>query len=101
MSLAGSMTWSGPERQDGRDIAAPAPSGGEVAGRPAVRITLKVRYAPFFTRTFSRTLPEPTSDAATILTQTRALAARRQPDRAIRLLGVRLEMSDPATTPTP
>lgn len=70
-------------------------------GRPAVRITVKVRYAPFFTRTFSRTLPEPTSDAATILTQTRALAARRQPDRAIRLLGVRLEMSDPATTPTP
>src|SRR5262249_41640398 len=39
-------------------------------GRPAVRLTLKVRYAPFFTRTFSRTLPGPTTDAAVILAET-------------------------------
>jgi DNA polymerase-4 len=39
-------------------------------GRPAVRLTLKVRYAPFFTKTFSRILPEPTTDAAAILAET-------------------------------
>ena len=64
-------------------------------GRPAVRLTLKVRYAPFFTKTFSRTLPEPTTDAAVILAETLALAGKRQPGRPIRLLGLRAEMTMP------
>ena len=62
-------------------------------GRPAVRLTLKVRYAPFFTKTFSRTLPEPITDPAVILAEARALLAKRQAGRPIRLLGLRAEMT--------
>ncbi|HEY6794374.1 MAG TPA: DNA polymerase IV [Kineosporiaceae bacterium] len=68
-------------------------------GRPAVRLTLKVRYRPFLTKTFSRTLPEPTSDPGTVLAETLALAARRQPERPIRLLGLRAEMTPGEPTP--
>jgi DNA polymerase IV len=68
-------------------------------GRPALRLTLKVRYAPFFTKSFSRTLPEPTTDAAVILAETLALAAKRQPGRPIRLLGLRAEMTMPEPDP--
>ncbi len=64
-------------------------------GRPAIRLTLKVRYTPFFTRTFSRTLPEPTTDNTVVLAETLALAAKRQPERPIRLLGLRVEMAMP------
>jgi DNA polymerase-4 len=68
-------------------------------GRAAVRLTLKVRYAPFFTKTFSRTLPEPTADASVILAETLALVAKRQAGRPIRLLGLRAEMTMPQPDP--
>jgi DNA polymerase-4 len=68
-------------------------------GRPAVRLTLKIRYKPFFTKTFSRTLPEPTTDAVEILAQALALTAKREVDRPIRLLGLRLEMTMPEADP--
>ena len=68
-------------------------------GRPAVRLTLKIRYKPFFTKTFSRTLPEPTTDAAVVLAEARALTAKREIGRAIRLLGLRVEMTMPPTDP--
>jgi DNA polymerase IV len=68
-------------------------------GRPAVRLTLKIRYKPFLTKTFSRSLPRPSTDAALILAEVRALAAKRQVDRPIRLLGLRVEMAMPATDP--
>ncbi|MBK6872568.1 MAG: DNA polymerase IV [Kineosporiaceae bacterium] len=64
-------------------------------GRPAIRLTMKIRYKPFFTKTFSRTLPEATNDPETILAETLALVAKRDRDRPIRLLGVRLEMTPP------
>jgi DNA polymerase-4 len=68
-------------------------------GRPAVRLTLKVRYKPFFTKTFSRTLPEPTTDAAVVLAETLALTAKREAGRPIRLLGLRVEMTMPEPDP--
>jgi len=68
---------------------------GDVAadGRPAGRIVVKVRYAPFFTRTHGRGLAEPTGDPALI--EAAALAAlddftRQDP---VRLLGVRAEFA--------
>jgi len=64
-------------------------------GRPAVRLTLKIRYKPFLTKTFSRTLAEPTTDAAVVLAQAQALIAKREMDRPIRLLGLRIEMTMP------
>ena len=33
-------------------------------GRPVVRVTVKVRYRPFFTSTHGKALPEPTDDPA-------------------------------------
>jgi DNA polymerase IV len=68
-------------------------------GRPAVRLTPKVRYALFFTKTFSRTLPEPTTDAAVILAGALTLVTKRQPGRAIRLLRLRVEMMIPEPDP--
>ncbi len=62
-------------------------------GRPAGRIVVKVRYAPFFTRTHGRGLAEPTVDPALI--EAAAFAAlddftRQDP---VRLLGVRAEFA--------
>jgi DNA polymerase-4 len=68
-------------------------------GRPAVRLTLKIRYKPFFTKTFSRTLPEPTTDAAAILAEALALTAKREAGRPIRLLGLHVEMTMPEADP--
>ena len=78
-----------------REVAALARRlAGEVAedGRPVVRVAVKVRYAPFFTSTHARQLPEPTLDAAAI--EAGALAALEvfTDRRPVRLLGVRTEL---------
>jgi DNA polymerase IV len=65
-------------------------------GRPCARVGLKVRFAPFFTTTRIRKLPEPTYDVATIAGTALALLAKLEDDRPIRLLGVRAEMVPPA-----
>jgi DNA polymerase-4 len=64
-------------------------------GRPAARIVVKVRFAPFFTRTHGRALAEPSGDPGLI--EAAALAAldsftRHDP---VRLLGVRAEFAEP------
>jgi DNA polymerase-4 len=64
-------------------------------GRPVVRLTLKVRYAPFFTKTHSRKLPSPTDDAAEVSRAAVELATRLEPGRPVRLLGLRAEMTAP------
>jgi DNA polymerase-4 len=63
-------------------------------GRPVVRVALKVRYAPFVTRTTSRKLAAPTHDAADVVAAVTALAENLE-DREVRLLGVRAEMAMP------
>jgi DNA polymerase IV len=60
-------------------------------GRPAVRVAVKVRFAPFFTQTRSATLPAPTKDPAEITKAALALLQRFEPGRPVRLLGVRAE----------
>jgi DNA polymerase-4 len=76
-------------------------------GRPAVRVGVKLRYAPFDTRTRSLTLPEPTFDEAVVTAAALELLGRFDGGRAVRLLGVRLEMAPPgelagpASAPTP
>jgi DNA polymerase-4 len=64
-------------------------------GRPAARVGLKVRYRPFFTVSRSLTLPEPTNDVATLAAAAVSLLDRVERDRPVRLLGVRLEMTEP------
>lgn len=64
-------------------------------GRPAVRIIVKVRFAPFFTSTHGVPLPEPTMDPDAIEAGALAALARFDLDRPVRLLGVRAEMASP------
>jgi DNA polymerase-4 len=64
-------------------------------GRPVFRVTLKVRYAPFFTQTKARKLAAPTTDVADVVAAAVELAGRLDPDREVRLLGVRAELVMP------
>ncbi len=63
-------------------------------GRPVIGLTLKVRYAPFSTKTFAKKIP-PVTERETVLARALELAAKREPGRPIRLLGLRAEMSMP------
>lgn len=66
----------------------------EADGRPVTRVALKVRYAPFVTKTISRKLAEPTHDPEVVVAAATALAETLE-DREVRLLGVRAEMEMP------
>ncbi|MBW4719892.1 DNA polymerase IV [Saccharothrix obliqua] len=60
-------------------------------GRPAVRVAVKVRFAPFRTTTRGVPLPAPATDAAAIEDGALTALAGLDLDRAVRLLGVRAE----------
>ncbi len=63
-------------------------------GRPVIGLTLKVRYAPFLTKIFTKKIPD-TFDRDLVRARAMDLLAKVEPDRPIRLLGVRLEMAMP------
>ncbi|MCC9198278.1 DNA polymerase IV [Arthrobacter sp. zg-Y820] len=63
-------------------------------GRPVIGLTLKVRYAPFTTKTHARKIPE-TFDRNEILARALDLAGAIEAGRPIRLLGLRAEMAMP------
>jgi DNA polymerase-4 len=69
-----------------RDVAA--------EGRPAARVGMKIRYAPFITKTRSITLPAPTDDAEEIERAALEVFGLLELDRPVRLLGVRIEFID-------
>jgi len=77
-----------------RELAARVLEDVAAEGRPVVGLTLKVRYAPFTTRTYGRKIPE-TSDSAEVLARALDLAAKIEPGQPIRLLGLRAEMTMP------
>jgi nucleotidyltransferase/DNA polymerase involved in DNA repair len=60
-------------------------------GRPAVRVVVKVRYAPFVTETHGVTLEAPSTDAAVIEEAALSALERFAGRRPVRLLGVRAE----------
>ncbi|MBS2532892.1 DNA polymerase IV [Catenulispora sp. NF23] len=62
--------------------------------RPAARVGLKIRYAPFITKTRSITLPAPTADAEEIERAALEVFRLLELDRPVRLLGVRVEFPD-------
>lgn len=62
-------------------------------GRPAVRVVVKVRYAPFFTSTHGHLLAEPTDEAAQLERAALAALERFTDRRPVRLLGVRAEFA--------
>jgi DNA polymerase-4 len=61
--------------------------------RPAVRVVVKVRYAPFITHTHGRALGAATSDAAAIERAALAALEHFTEPRPVRLLGVRAEFA--------
>jgi nucleotidyltransferase/DNA polymerase involved in DNA repair len=66
---------------------------GDLAGegRPAVRVVVKVRYAPFVTETHGVTLPAPSLEATVISAAAASALERFAGRRPVRLLGVRAE----------
>ncbi|MEU3271514.1 DNA polymerase IV [Saccharomonospora sp. NPDC006951] len=87
-----------------RNIADPAEIAGQIAalaarvaddvlaeGRPAVRVGVKVRFAPFVTQTKSITLEGSTSEAVEIERAALNVLERFELDRPVRLLGVKAE----------
>jgi DNA polymerase-4 len=66
-------------------------------GRAAVRIVVKVRFAPFFTSTHGVALAEPSLDPTAIERGALAALERFDLDRPVRLLGVRAELEPPAS----
>ena len=61
--------------------------------RPAVRVVVKVRYAPFFTSTHGHPLPAPTLEGTAIEAGALAALDRFTDRRPVRLLGVRAEFA--------
>ena len=78
-----------------RELAGQVFGDTEAEGRPVARVTLKVRYAPFFTQTKAMKLPVATSERQVVLDAALALVHRLDPEREVRLLGVRAEMVMP------
>ena len=63
--------------------------------REAVRVTVKVRYAPFFTSTHGQKLDQPSADPDAVTEAALAALEKFTDRRPVRLLGVRAEMTDP------
>ena len=77
-----------------RELVAKVLKDVAAEGRPVVGLTLKIRYAPFVTKTSRKKIPE-TFDPEMVLAGALELAGRIEPDRPIRLLGLRAEMAMP------
>jgi DNA polymerase-4 len=77
-----------------RELAARVLDDVATEGRPVIGLTLKVRFAPFITKTFAKKIPE-TSDRDVVLNQVLEMVGKLDPDRPIRLLGLRAEMTMP------
>jgi DNA polymerase IV len=77
-----------------RELAARVLEDVAAEGRPVIGLTLKVRYAPFITKIFTKKIPE-TFDREIVVERALELVGRIEPERAIRLLGLRAEMPMP------
>jgi DNA polymerase-4 len=78
-----------------RELAGLAFDDCAAEGRPVIRVHLKVRYAPFETKTFGRKLAAPTTERQVVVDAALALGATLDAEREVRLLGVRAEMAMP------
>jgi DNA polymerase IV len=78
-----------------RELAARVVEDIDREGRPAMRVFLKIRYRNFFTLTRSRKLSSPTNDPALLGDVAVTLLEKVEPDKPVRLLGVRYEMVPP------
>lgn len=78
-----------------RELAAQAFADCAGEGRPVVRVHLKVRYAPFETKTVGRKLAQATAEQSDFVDAALALGQTLDEGREVRLLGVRAEMAMP------
>ena len=78
-----------------RQLAAGVVADVSPSGRTITHVGIKVRFVPFFTTTRVHKLPSPTLDAAVVADNAVALLDRLELGRPIRLLGVRVELTDP------
>ena len=78
-----------------RQIASDVVGDIEASGRGITHVAIKVRFIPFFTTTRVHKLPAPTRDAVVVADNAVALLDRLELGRPIRLLGVRVELTDP------
>jgi DNA polymerase-4 len=88
------LTESSQVNEAVRELVARVLEDVAAEGRPVVGLTLKVRYAPFLTKTFNKKVAE-TFDREVVLAHARELVGKIEPDRPIRLLGLRAEMPMP------
>ncbi|MEV4013603.1 DNA polymerase IV [Nonomuraea angiospora] len=65
------------------------------AGRDITRVSVKVRFTPFLTRTRQSKLPAPTTDPATIQQAALTILTRFDLTRPVRLLGVAVDYTLP------
>lgn len=77
------------------ELAREVAAGLHDEGRAAVRVIVKVRFAPFSTSTHGVPMPEPTLDPEAIERGALEALGRFELDRPVRLLGVRAEMTEP------
>ncbi|MEV0595129.1 DinB/UmuC family translesion DNA polymerase [Nonomuraea cavernae] len=77
-------------------VAADAAAGNRVI----VRVSVKVRFAPFVTRTRQSKLSMPTTDPAALTRAALAVLGRFDLDRPVRLLGVAVDYEMPGRTRT-
>jgi nucleotidyltransferase/DNA polymerase involved in DNA repair len=82
-------------RQEVRRLAREVVDDVRNEGRPAVRVIVKVRFAPFTTHTHGVPLEAPTADAREIEEAALRALERFRLDRPVRLLGVRAEITSP------
>jgi len=77
-----------------REVALRVAKDVEGEGRPAVRVVVKVRFAPFRTVTHGVPLPVPSSEPSVLADAAAQALSRFDPGRAVRLVGVRAELVD-------
>lgn len=80
--------------QAARDLLVQVLEDVAAEGRPVVGVGLKVRYAPFTTKTLVHKIAA-THDRDVVTEEVMRLVGRIEPDRPLRLLGVRAEMAMP------
>jgi len=78
-----------------RQIAVDVVADVAPSQRLITHVGIKVRFVPFFTTTRVHKLPAPTTDSESIARTAVSLLDRLELGRPIRLLGVRVELSDP------
>jgi nucleotidyltransferase/DNA polymerase involved in DNA repair len=64
----------------------------ETRNRLAVGVTVKIRFAPFFTQSHSRRLKEPSAGRSALVAAADIALARFELDRPVRLVGVKVDL---------